>query len=49
MMEEPSWQIDTTIPGDDVMAEDCLTFPLLHIRNRTQSSANNTMHKYFLF
>jgi hypothetical protein len=47
MMEEPSWQIDTTIPGDDVMAEDGLTFLLLHIGNRTQSSAYRTMHKCF--
>jgi hypothetical protein len=47
MMEEPSWQIDTTIPGDDVMAEDGLTFLLLHIRHRTQSSTYSTMHKYF--
>jgi hypothetical protein len=39
MMEEPSWQIDTTIAVDDVMAEDGLTFPLLHIGHRTQSSA----------
>jgi hypothetical protein len=35
IMEEPSWQIDTTIPGDDVMAEDGLTFPLLQIGQRT--------------
>ncbi len=43
-MEEPSWQIDTTIPGDDVMAEDGLTFPLMHIGHRTQSSAYSMMH-----
>jgi hypothetical protein len=47
MMEEPSWQIDTTIPGDDVIAEDDVTFPLLHIRHRTQSSAYSTMHNCF--
>jgi hypothetical protein len=47
MMEEPSWQIDTTIPGDDVMAEDGLTFLLLHIGHRPQSSAYRTMHKCF--
>jgi hypothetical protein len=47
MMEEPSWQIDTTIPGDDVMAEYGLTFPLLHIGHRTQSSTYSTMHKRF--
>jgi hypothetical protein len=47
MMEEPSWQIDTTIPGDDVIAEDGFTFPLLHIGHRTQSSAYSTMHKCF--
>ncbi len=46
-MEKPSWQIDTTIPGDDVMAEDGLTFPLLHIGNRTQYSACSMMHKCF--
>jgi hypothetical protein len=49
MMEEPSWQIYTTIPGDDVMAEDGLTFLLLHIGNRIQSSTCSTMHKCFLF
>jgi hypothetical protein len=47
MMEEASWQIDTTIPGDDVMAEDGLTFPLLHIGHRTQSSAYSMTHKCF--
>ncbi len=47
MMEEPSWQIDTTIPGDDVMAEDGLTFPQLHIGHRTQSSAYRMTHKCF--
>jgi hypothetical protein len=47
MMEEPSWQIDTTIPRDDVMAEDGLTLLLLHIRCMTQSSAYSTMHKCF--
>ncbi len=47
MMEEPSWQIDTTIPGDDVMAEDGLTFLLLHIGHRTHSSAYSTTHKCF--
>ncbi len=49
MMEAPSWQIDTTIPGGDVMAEDGLTFQLLHIGNRTQSSAYSTTHKCLLF
>ncbi len=48
MIEESSWQeIDTTIPGDDVMAEDGLTFPLLHIGHRRQSSAYSTVHKCF--
>jgi hypothetical protein len=47
MMEEPYWQIDTTIPGDDVMAEDGLTFPLLHIGHRTQSSTYSMAHKCF--
>ncbi len=47
MMEEPSWQIGTTIPGDDVMAEDGLTFPLLHTGHRTQSSAYSMTHKCF--
>jgi hypothetical protein len=46
-MEEPSWQIDTTITGDDVMAEDGLTFPLLQIGHRTQSSVYSMMHKCF--
>ncbi len=45
MMEETSWQIDTTILGDDVMAEDGLTYLLLHIGHRTQSSTYSTMHK----
>ncbi len=47
MMEELCWQIDTIIPGDDVMAEDGLTFLLLQIGHRTQSSAYSTTHKCF--
>jgi hypothetical protein len=47
MMEEPSWRIDTTIPGDDVMAEDGLTFLLLHVGHRTQCSTYSMMHKCY--
>jgi hypothetical protein len=35
------------LPGDDVMAEDGLTFLLLHIGHRTQSSTLSTTHKCF--
>ncbi len=47
MKEEHFWQIDTTISGDDVMAEDGLTFLLLHNGHWTQSSICSTMHKCF--
>ncbi len=43
-MEKPSWQIDNTNPGDEVMAEHGLTFLLLHIG---QSSTCCTTHKCF--
>ncbi|KAL3763041.1 hypothetical protein ACHAW5_000438 [Stephanodiscus triporus] len=47
--EEPSWRISSSILGDGVMVEDALTFPLLHIGNRIQSSAYGTTHECFLF
>jgi len=47
--EEPSWRIASSILGDDVMAEEGLTFPLLHIGNRIQSSSYGTTHECFLF
>jgi hypothetical protein len=47
--DEPSWRIASAILGDDVMAEEGLTFPLLHIGNRIQSSAYGTTHECFLF
>ncbi len=48
-MKEPTWQIASPIQRDDVMAKEGLNFSLLHIRNRTQSSAYSTMHECFLF
>ena len=47
--EVPSWQIASSILGDDVIAEGSFTLPILHIGNRIQSSSHGTTHESFLF
>ncbi|KAL3816442.1 hypothetical protein ACHAXA_000092 [Cyclostephanos tholiformis] len=46
--DEPSWRIAYSILGAFVNAEEGLTFPLLHIGYRIQSSAYGTTHECFL-
>ena len=47
--EVPSWQIASSILGDDMIAEGSFTLPILHIGNRIQSSSHGTTHESFLF